>query len=217
MDTKEKTLQELTIPAPVALDLLTGGAICAHAKDDLPSLNGIGLSAAAGVLKVVSTDRYRLITGEIDINDKDLVLDQILVPLDAVKRIISALKALPKISSSRDTVSLTRAGDILTVSVKSDMDNSSTITIALNSRGERDFPPYAHLFPADSVPVDSISFNPAYMAAFSKVPTSNRSGSILTFTLHGEKKPATVEIPHDLIIWKGLLMPMRGASLRSTN
>lgn len=61
----------------------------------------------------------------------------------------------------------------------------------------------------ESVPVNGITFNPNYMADFGKVPTSNKSGAMLTMEFTGESKPIRVTIPHDTIKWSALLMPMR--------
>ena len=206
-ETLSKTMQELTLDAPIVLDLLIGTSVCAHAKDDLPSLNGVALSAAGGELITVSTDRYRLITGTIKLDDSDLILDQIFIPLKDIKRITAALKALPKRMIVKPTVTFNRAGDLLTVSINAH-ENSSSITITLGSRGEREFPPYSHLFPSGTTSVEGIAFNPLFMADFGKVPTSNAQ-IMLKLQFHGDVKPATIEIPHDKITWRGLIMPMR--------
>ena len=205
--TKPK-LQELTLNALDVLDLFAGTSLMAHQKEDLLALNCVALSAAGGLVKAVSTDRFKLLIGEITLDDTNLILDQIQIPLESVKRIIATLKALPKRMVKIPTITFTRAGDVLSVTVAA-LENSSTITITLGARGERDFPAYDHLFPADKVAVDGIAFNPNFMALYGKVPTSNSSGTILNFTFHGENKPATIKIPHDRITWRGLIMPMR--------
>jgi DNA polymerase III sliding clamp (beta) subunit (PCNA family) len=209
METLTKTMQEITLDANAAKDLFTGAAIAADSDKARPSLNSIALSAADGELRIVATDRYRLIAGSMAYADNDAILDQIMIPLDGAKRIISTLKDLPKRLHVKPTLTLTRAGDILTAAISAGPDNSSTITISLNARGETTFPPYEHLFPTDSVAMDGISFNPALLADFAKVPNNLAKGSQLIVTLHGDKKPVSVKIPHDLIQWRGLLMPMR--------
>ena len=212
METKTltKTMQEIILPADIARDLLTGAAIAAHSDGAMPSINAIALSVAGGELRIAATDRFRLLAGSLAYDDDSALMDQILIPLDGAKRIISTLKALPKrLIVNKPTLTLTRAGDILTVAVNAGPDNSSTITIQLNARGEREFPPYDHLFPADSVLMAGLSFNPALLADFAKVPNNLAKGSQLIVTLHGENKPMSVTIPHDKIQWRGLLMPMR--------
>ena len=209
METKTKTMQEINLPADIARDLLTGAAIAAHSDSALPGINAIALSVAGGELRIAATDRFRLLAGSLAYDDDSALMDQILIPLDGAKRIISTLKALPKRLIIKPTLTLTRAGDILTAAINAGLDNSSTITISLNARGEREFPPYDHLFPADSVPMAGLSFNPALLADFAKVPNNLAKGSQLMVTLHGETKPISLTIPHDKIQWRGLLMPMR--------
>jgi len=203
------TMQEITLPADTARDLLTGAAIAADSNKFAPGLNSIALSVAGGELRIVATDRFRLLAGSLAYDDDSALMDQILIPLDGAKRIISTLKALPKRLIVKPTLTLTRAGDILTAAINAGADNSSTITISLNARGEREFPSYDHLFPTDSVPMAGLSFNPALLADFAKVPNNLAKGSQLIVTLHGENKPISLTIPHDSIKWRGLLMPMR--------
>ena len=209
METMTKTMQEIILPADTARDLLTGAAIAADSNKYAPGLNSIALSVAGGELRIAATDRFRLLAGSLAYDDDSALMDQILIPLDGAKRIISTLKALPKRLIVKPTLTLTRAGDILTAAINAGPDNSSTITISLNARGEREFPPYDHLFPSDSVPMAGLSFNPALLADFAKVPNNLAKGSQLTITLHGENKPISLTIPHNSIKWRGLLMPMR--------
>ena len=202
METKTNTVQTVTVKALDFSDLLTGAALAAHKKTDLPSINAVNLSASDCYLMAAATDRYRLITGELGLDDSAATLDASLIPLAAVKRIAAAIKGLPKAGTySPNLVTISRAGDILTVQIGSD-------TLSINLEGGS-FPKYSHLFPADPVAVNNIGFNPAYMADIAKIPTSNRAGAIVNLTLHGENKPATFTVPHDSIKWRGLLMPMR--------
>jgi hypothetical protein len=97
-------------------------------------------------------------------------------------------------------VSLTRAGDILTVAIK-----GSTLTVII-PEGQTP-PPYEHLFTGEPAAISEIQLNADYLAAFAKVPGGGKAGQRFTFT--GERKPIKVMIPHDNINWRGLLMPMR--------
>jgi DNA polymerase III sliding clamp (beta) subunit (PCNA family) len=119
MDTIERestgTLQGVSVKANDLLDLLTGAAIAAHPKSDLESLNGVRLEIKGGKLVAFATDRYRLLVGELESEGE---LTNSLIPLADIKRINAALKALDKAELSREMVSLTRAGDILTVAIK---------------------------------------------------------------------------------------------------
>ena len=200
MDTIMKeagTLQGVSVKASDLLDLLTGAAIAAHPKSDLESLNGVRLEIKGDKLVAFATDRYRLLVGELESEGE---LTNSLIPLADIKRINAALKALSKVDLSREVVSLTRAGDILTVAIK-----GSTLTVII-PEGQTP-PPYEHLFTGEPAAISEIQLNADYLAAFAKVPGGGKAGQRFTFT--GERKPIKVMIPHDNINWRGLLMPMR--------
>lgn len=204
--TRADTLQGLTLDASTALDLLTGAAIAAHSKADLPALNCVNLSAAGGILTAVSTDRYRLIYGEITLagegEGEGITLDPISIPLADIKRITAAIKALPKAALGRATVSLNRAGDILTVTINA---GEGGTNLVINLYTGQKFPPFKHLFEGEAAPVSELRLDAAYLASFDKVPTSG-GGQLITFT--GDRKPIRVKINHEIITWHGLLMPM---------
>jgi DNA polymerase III sliding clamp (beta) subunit (PCNA family) len=202
MDTIERekagTLQGVTVKACDLLDLISGAAIAAHSKSDLPGLSGVYLKSEGGKLTAFATDRYRLLVGELAGEGE---LSNSLIPLADIKRIITALKALTKPDLGREIVSLTRAGDILTVAIK-----GSTLSVNIP---EGNCPPYEHLFTSEPASISEIHLNADFIAAFAKVPGGGKAGQRFIFT--GDRKPIKVLIPHDNINWRGLLMPMRGA------
>ena len=193
--TSTNTVQGTSINSDVLKDLLNGAVITAHTKPDLRALNSVALRVTGGILRVSSTDRYRLLIGEVTAPEEDLI-DQIIIPLTDVKKILASIKALPK--GSKSTVILSRYGDLLKVLIGSD-----TLSVELINDN---FPPVDHLFTDDKGAVDTIQLNADYLAAFAKVPTS---GGGQTFTFTGDRKPIRVKINHDVIKWHGLLMPMR--------
>jgi hypothetical protein len=206
--TRADTLQGLTLNAGTALDLLTGAAIAAHSKTDLPALNCVNLSATGGIFTAVATDRYRLIYGEITLagegEGEGVTLDPISIPLADIKRITAAIKALSKPALGRATVSLNRAGDILTVTINAG-EGGTNLVVNLYTGGQK-FPPFKHLFEGEATPVSELRLDAAYLASFDKVPT-NGGGQVITFT--GDRKPIKIKINHEKINWHGLLMPMR--------
>jgi len=213
MDTIERekagTLQGVSVKASDLLDLITGAAIAAHSKSDLESLNGVYIKAEGGKLTAFATDRYRLLVGELaGEGEGEGELSNSLIPLADIKRIIAALKGLDKSDLRREVVSLTRAGDILTVAIK-----GGTLTITIASA--QTTPPYEHLFAGDPAPISEIHLNADFIAAFAKVPGGGKEGQRFIFTgsttVAGKVivKPIKVMIPHDTINWRGLLMPMR--------
>ncbi len=204
MDTIEKekadTLQGVSVKACDLLDLITGAAIAAHPKSDLETLYGVYLKSEGGKLTAFATDRYRLLVGELA-SEGEGDLSNSLIPLTDIRRIITSLKALSKADLSREVVSLTRAGDILTVAIK-----GSTLSVNIP---DNKCPPYEQLFTGEPVAISEIHLNADYLAAFHKVPGGANAGQRFIFT--GDRKPIKINIPHDTINWRGLLMPMRGA------
>lgn len=210
MDTIEResigTLQGVSVKACDLLDLISGAAIAAHSKSDLESLNGVYLKSEGGKLTAFATDRYRLIVGELA-GEGESELSNSLIPLADIKRIITALKALSKPDLGREVVSLTRAGDILTVAIK-----GSTLSVNIP---DNKCPPYEQLFTNEPAAISEIHLNADFIAAFAKVPGGGKAGQRFIFTgsdtVAGKVivKPIKVLIPHDTINWRGLLMPMR--------
>jgi len=202
METLNATqLDTVSLSAAVFNDLITGAAIAAHSKADLPTLNAVLLSASDGVLTAVATDRFRLIYGEVSTETGEGQLAPSLVSLPDIKRLSAAIKAIkaPKYAAG-PLITLTRAGDILSVSL-----NGDTLTLNLNAGT---FPPYRHLFDGLTLTaVETLQVSPSFLASFDKVPAAKGAGH--GFTFHGPNKPVTVTIPHDSITWHGLLMPMR--------
>ncbi len=192
--TSTNTVQGTGISSDILQDLFTGAALIAHPKSDLELLNSVALSVAGGILRAVSTDRYRLLIGEVKAPEDDLI-DQIIIPLPDIKKILTSIKALPK--GSKSTVIFSRYGDLLKVLIGSDTLSVDLIT--------GNFPPVDHLFTDDKGAVDTLQLNADYLASFAKVPTN---GGGQTFTFTGDRKPIRVKINHELITWRGLLMPM---------
>jgi len=195
--TRESTLQTVTAKAGDIADLLTGASVAADkGKNAVDSLAAVYLSATGGTITAAASDRYRLIAGEMA-GEGESELAPSAIRLGDVKNILAAIKS-DKVAGE---VTFTRAADSLSVAI-----GGTSLTIQL---GTGVFPPYKHLIPSESVAVEGISFNPAYMADFNKVPCSNMAGTMLTMEFSGERKPIKVTIPHDKITWAALLMPMR--------
>jgi DNA polymerase-3 subunit beta len=193
--TKEQTLESITLPAADIADLLTGAAIAADkGKNAVDTLAAVYLWATSGTITACATDRYRLVAGELE-GEGELTPSAIRLP--DIKAILTAIKS-ERVSRE---ITFTRAADSLSVAI-----GGTSLTIQL---GTGTFPPYKHLIPSESVAVEGISFNPAFMADFAKVPISNKAGTMLTMQFSGERKPIKVTIPHDSIKWAALLMPMR--------
>jgi hypothetical protein len=59
---------------------------------------------------------------------------------------------------------------------------------------------------ADSLEVEGVAFNPAFMADYGKIAGKGEGVKIY---FYGEGKPMRVRITSDTITWRALLMPMR--------
>lgn len=178
------------------LTLLEG--VSSHAGKDksLPTLNAVHIESEGGLLKAKATDRYRLIEGSLQTLDGRL--DASLISLDDIKRIITLCKA-----HKANRVQFSRIGDTITVSSLGD---AITFTVLAGT-----FPPTEQLL-SDSerepIAVDSIAFNPAFMADYAKI-AGKKAAIKVYFT--GAGKPMRVRITGDEISWRALLMPMRYA------
>lgn len=176
------------------LTLLEG--VSSHAGKDksLPTLNAVHIESEGGLLKAKATDRYRLIEGSLQTLDGRL--DASLISLDDIKRIITLCKA-----HKANRVQFSRIGDTITVSSLGD---AITFTVLTGT-----FPPTEQLL-SDSerepIAVDSIAFNPAFMADYAKI-AGKKAAIKVYFT--GAGKPMRVRITGDKITWRALLMPMR--------
>jgi DNA polymerase III sliding clamp (beta) subunit (PCNA family) len=191
------TLQTITAKSCDIADLLSGAAIAADkGKNAIDSLAAVYLSATGGTITAAASDRYRLVAGELA-GEGELAPSAI--RLSDLKNILAAIKS----EKYQREITFTRATDSLSVAI-----GGTSLSIQL---GTGTFPPYKHLIPEESAAVEGISFNPAYMADFAKVPCSNKAGTMLTMEFSGERKPIKVTIPHDKIQWAALLMPMRKA------
>jgi len=202
METLNKPLSDtLSLSAPVFLDLISGALICTDKS--LPTLAAIYLERGENSLSATSTDRYRLINGTIELESSSNQWSAIISRKDS-ERLISALKSALKASLALQEITLTLDSGALSVTIGAD-----TLTLYLL---DGKFPPYAHLMDGKPSPVESVAYDPKLLGEFSKVPASaaaKKSKVPLLITFTGDGKPALVSIAHDVIQWRGLVMPMR--------
>lgn len=197
METINKT--RLAIKVGEFHELITGASLCASKGKDAPiTLNTIALSVSGSVLTVRATDRYRLIEGKITLEEAHN-LPVTLISLADVKRIIDLMKG---ISVGYVVIELDDTGR-LTVSVN----GNSALTI---SPVDGNFPTVENTESLFSEPekresIEAISFNPKLFADFGKI--SER----VTVKFNGDRKPITIGLDGDAVIWRALLMPMRQA------
>jgi len=176
------------------LTLLEGVSSHAGTDKSLPTLNAVHIESEGGLFKAKATDRYRLIEGSLPTLDGRL--EPSLIPLYDIKRVIALCK-----DHKANLVQFSRIGDTITVSSLGD-----AITFTVSGAT---YPPTEQLF-SDSerepVAVDSVAFNPAFMADYTKIAGK---GSAIKVYFTGNGKPMRVRITGDAISWRALLMPMR--------
>lgn len=188
------SLNHIEIEGALLLDLLEG--VSTHASKDkgLHSLYAVQVEGDGGDLIARATDRYRLIEGAVRYSEGGL--DASIISLDDVKKIITLLKA-----HKLHLVNITRIGDALTISALGD-----AITFTLINAN---YPPMQDLLAnseGDPVSIDSMAFNPAFMADYAKIAGK---GNAIKIYFTGENKPMRVRITGDKITWRALLMPMK--------
>ena len=176
------------------LELLEGVSTHAGRDKSLPTLNAVHIESEGGLFKAKATDRYRLIEGSL--HSLDGRLEPSLISLYDIKRVIALCK-----DHKANLVQFSRIGDTITVSSLGD---AITFTVSGGT-----FPPTEELFSkseGEPSAIDSIAFNPAYMADYAKIAGK---GEAIKIYFTGEGKPMRVRITGDKIIWRALLMPMR--------
>jgi DNA polymerase III sliding clamp (beta) subunit (PCNA family) len=196
MSTNTLTKQQVTVSVPALNDLLLGATIAVDSsRDAMARLNNIYLSATSGKLTASATDRYRLVSGTIQLDDGDLSESAIL--LADVKRIQALIK--PYIKFNYRLVTIDKDGTTLTIT----LDGNTLIIHTL----DYNFPPYAHMMSTEFSPLPSVGLNLSLLASLDKVPHDIKQPVTLNFT--SENKAIQINMSHDLITWDILLMPMR--------
>jgi hypothetical protein len=189
----------LTIKAPELVELLTGAATHASKDKSLISLYSVQLSTNGTKLIANATDKYRLITGEIDIclveNESGTLTDSV-ISLDDIKQVITLAKSAAHIT-------ITRAGDLISFT-------SGLNTLTFNELGVN-YPPFNHLLaPVTPAELTELFFNPLYFADIAKLcgKDKGKSGVRVTFGA-AANKPYTFKVQGESVSWHGLIMPMR--------
>jgi DNA polymerase III sliding clamp (beta) subunit (PCNA family) len=171
----------------------------------LPELNTVQIEVREPLVRVVATDRYRLVIGDVDIDttSKPMEIGVFKLYLDNVKDLV---KALPIKKDNGDvTISL------------SDDGKHATFTYSGSAGGfnreyrtaDGEFPKYESLIPKEFIETSEIRFNPSFMADIAKLPVGDKNTSVL-MKFRGNNKPMLAEVDGPRgIQWTYLLMPVR--------
>ena len=191
---KEKTIVTVTVSGSDFRDLIAGALTHAGKDEGLTRLYGIYIGREEGKIIAVATDRFRLIEGKIESEGEGEGKPVRLAYHDA-KALASALAKV-----KRERVSLTLAGDIVSVTVSG---STYTYTAHLD-----DLPPYRHLMEVSGDPVafPYLSLNPSFFADYGKI--CGKKAQVVV-RQYGGDKPYHIEIKDTPVEWRAILMPMR--------
>jgi DNA polymerase-3 subunit beta len=195
------TVPGVTVDGATLRDLLVGGLVAADKDSSLPVLTAVRLEWDTTELRVVSTDRYRLVVGIVGTEFMSHVTGDGVAMIPR-KDAAELVKVLPK-RTNAERVSITVLGDSVVVG------NGTWSRTVRMIDGE--FPKYRSLIPGEDkhAATASICFNPAFMADAAKIPHYRNVPIRWTFT--GENRPALGKYAQTEtgIDWLYLLMPVR--------
>jgi len=201
MTTMEETkaITSLDVKSCDLLELLTGALThVLPEKDMYPALNSVAIESIDGNLVARATDRYRLIVGTIIRARGELAPS--LVGESDVKKILSLLKEY-KIPVN---VTLSRDGDLLNVSV---LGNSITIRVIESNFPTADATDKLLDYESNRELIGEVKFNPKFFSDYAKIVGKSKSVGI---EFRADNKPMDIHLQGNGVIWKALLMPMRG-------
>lgn len=195
-----KVITGATVQAKHLAELLTGAATHASKDKSLHALYSVKLSTNGTKLVAQATDRYRLVSGEINIslveNESGTLVDSV-ISLDDVKQIIALCK-------SAFNVTITRAGDLISFS-------TGLNSLTFNELGVN-FPPNFEelLTPVTPAALTGLFFNPSYFADIAKLcgKDKGKNGVKVSFGID-DRRPYTFKVSGESVEWRGLIMPMK--------
>ena len=194
-----KAITSLDVKSDALLELLSGALThVLPSKEMYPALNSVAIESIDGNLVARATDRYRLIVGTVIRAQGELAPS--LVGESDVKKILSLLKEY-KIPVN---VTLSRAGDLLSVSV---LGNSITIRVIEASFPTADATDKLLDYESNRELIGEVKFNPKFFSDYAKIVGKSQSVGI---EFRADNKPMDIHLQGNGVLWKALLMPMRG-------
>ena len=200
------TAVTFTVPA---LRELAAATVAAGKDDTLPTLTGVRVEWSKGLVRFVTTDRYRLAVIEYAHEDTGCEHEgAVLVP---AKELAAYVKGLPKTGRRSGgwerVVMVPGDGEVTFTCDTADGTVSRTIRTL-----DGEFPKYRTLIPGEDklAPVGDISCNPSYLADVAKMPARVKHDPV-TVTFSGDNKPMLWTGEGVCTSWTYLLMPIRKA------
>jgi DNA polymerase III sliding clamp (beta) subunit (PCNA family) len=191
-----------TINSETLHTLLKGGMVASGKDKTLPIMNSVRIEIREPLVRVVSTDRYRLVIGDVNMPEGTVMeTGNFTLPLDSAKDL---LKALP-IKKDSGKVLIELSDDEKYVSFTCEGSAGKWSKEYLTLTGE--FPKYESKIPTEFTPVEKISFNPVFMADIAKLPVSANTPVHMKFTYWNKPMLGTLNGTNG-VSWTYLLMPV---------
>ena len=196
----------LALDVAVFRDLVLAASVAAGKDDTLPTLTGIRVEWDGTGVRMVATDRFRLVKAEW-LNESTVQEGAALVP---AADLLAYVKALPKPSRfglPPTVVIHPEDGQVRFTCVTHEGEVSRTIRTL-----EGEFPKYESLIPTEfaELPADGIGMNPKYVADVAKMPSEKNAPVRVQFTGAGRPMVWTTQTPlASKVSWLYLLMPVR--------
>ena len=198
----------LALDVAVFRDLVTAASVAAGKDDTLPTLTGIRVEWDSLSVRMVATDRYRLVKAEWQ---GPLLIRRQGAALVPAAELVAYVKALPKPSrfGLPPTVIIhPEDGQVRFTCVTHEGEVSRTIRTL-----DGDFPKYQSLIPTEFAGLDGdgIGVNPKYLADVAKMPLVKKESPVrVRFTASGRPMVWEPTTPLDSgVTWLYLLMPVR--------
>jgi DNA polymerase-3 subunit beta len=202
-----------TIAAHTLRDALTAGLLAAGKDDTLPTLASVRVEWDSESVRVVATDRYRLVVATIDRQDgmghdarsngyQNTADGAVLIDR---KDAADLVKVLPKFAR-RGTVNLVAVSVVAgSVIVEGDGWSRSMMTVL----GE--FPKYRTLIPTEDMygAVETVAYNPKFLADIGKLPAEKNTPVRLFFTKPERPMVAKLTPDNGVSEYLYMLMPVR--------
>lgn len=197
----------ITLNGITLRDMLTGTILAAGKPANAygnTNLASIELSLDAHTLTATATDRFRAHVATVDVENVSGETAKALIGIDDAKKVVTALKTLGRTR---------RAIPAENVTVTFDSDNASFEIQGMHIEirlAKSDFPNVAALFNDKTEPVESIDLNPKFLADIAKIPGDGKPR--MSFKFNGQKSCVQITVPHDVITWDVLVMPIKPAA-----
>ena len=193
-----------TINSETLHTLLKGGMVASGKDKTLPILNSVRVEIREPLVRVVSTDRYRLVIGDVDMPEGTrMEIGTLNLPLDSVKDLV---KMLPTKRDSGNVV-IELSDDEKYVSFTYEGTDGKWNREYRTLDGE--FPRYESLIPTVFEGTDEVRFNPVFMADIAKLPVKDKNTHV-HMRLQNATKPMLAEIEGaNGVAWTYMLMPIR--------